>query len=63
MRDETDILHYEGGDYAWERLTDAEKIEDLEKRMSTCAHYIEAWTDAYRQLKEQLKEQMDEVTV
>lgn len=59
MRDETDILHYEGGDYAWERLTDAEKIEDLEKRMSTCAHYIEAWTDAYKQLKKQ----MDEVTV
>lgn len=56
MRDEIDILHYEEGDYAWERLTDAEKIEDLEKRMSTCTYYIEAWADAYNQLQEQLDE-------
>ena len=53
MTDEIDILHYEEGDYAWGRLTDAEKIEDLEKRMSTCAHHIEAWTDAYNQLQTQ----------
>jgi len=53
FRDEIDILHHEEGDYVWKRLTDAEKIEDLEKRMSTCAHYIEAWTDAYNQLQTQ----------
>tara|TARA_R110002020_G_scaffold38763_2_gene116065 strand:+ start:2699 stop:2887 length:189 start_codon:yes stop_codon:yes gene_type:complete len=56
MRDEFDIYHYQGSEYAWEQLTKAEKIEDLEKRIETCRYFIEAWTDAYNQLKREWEE-------
>jgi len=53
MNDEIDILRYQGSEYAWEQLTKAEKIEDLEKRIATCLFYTEAWDDAYNLLKEE----------
>tara|TARA_B100001769_G_C22088348_1_gene586845 strand:- start:671 stop:877 length:207 start_codon:yes stop_codon:yes gene_type:complete len=53
--DEFDILQYKWGEHPWQNhLTKAEKIEDLEERMSRCAYYIEAWTDAYNQLREEM---------
>jgi|14_taG_2_1085336.scaffolds.fasta_scaffold82356_3 hypothetical protein len=56
MNDEIDILRYQGSEYAWEQLTKAEKIEDLEKRIATCLFYTEAWDDAYNLLKEEWEE-------
>ena len=56
ITDEIDVLHYGKGDYVWEQLTKAEKIEDLEKRIATCAYYTEAWNDAYNQLKREWEE-------
>ena len=52
MSDEIDILHYQGS----KQLTTAEKIEDLEKRIATCAYYTEAWNDADNQLKREWEE-------
>ena len=56
ITDEIDVLHYQGSEYAWEQLTKAEKIEDLEKRIATCAYYTDAWNDAYNHLMRELEE-------
>ena len=56
ITDEFDIYHYQGSEDAWESLTKAEKIEDLEKRIATCAYYTDAWNDAYNHLKRELDE-------
>ena len=45
ITDSDDIYHYKKGD-----------IEDVKRRMETCRHYIEAWTDAYDYLAKECQD-------
>ncbi|RZD54461.1 MAG: hypothetical protein CXT67_00160 [Methanobacteriota archaeon] len=52
ITDSDEIYHYKKG----EEHSKKETIRDLKRRMETCRHYIEAWTDAYDYLAKECRD-------